>query len=228
MGTPRPKVSVGRPRVSARSSAARARQKPKVGSQQPELGSGLADALFTSTQQRVLGLLFGQPEREFQQVELVRLAGGGSGAVQRELSRLVSAGLVTERQDERRKYLRANPSSALFSELCAIVTKTRGVAVALRAALAPRSADLQCALLFGSVAKGDDRAESDIDVLIVSDVLTLEDTFALLAPVEAALGRTVNPTLYTQAEFLRRRSDGNHFLKAVLAGSYTLLCGGIP
>jgi len=85
---------------------------------------GLADALFSGTQQRVLGLLFGQPERSFYATELIALAGAGSGAVQRELARLAQSGLVTVQPLANRKHYRANPASPIYTELCAIARKT--------------------------------------------------------------------------------------------------------
>ena len=84
----------------------------------------LADALFSGTQQRVLGLLFGQPERSFYATELIALAGAGSGAVQRELARLAQSGLVTVEPLANRKHYRANPASPIYTELCAIARKT--------------------------------------------------------------------------------------------------------
>ena len=67
--------------------------------------TGLADALFTTTQQRVLALLFGQPSRRFYTSELIELTGSGSGAVQRELERLASSGLVNATRIGRQKHI---------------------------------------------------------------------------------------------------------------------------
>lgn len=89
-----------------------------------QASESLASALFTSTQQRVLGLLFGHPSRSYYATELIGLAGVGSGAVQRELARLVSSGLVTVRPVGNQKHYQANPDSPLFHELCAIAQKT--------------------------------------------------------------------------------------------------------
>src|SRR5689334_22338152 len=125
--------------------------------------TGLADALFSRTQQRVLALLFGQPDRSFYASEVIALAGGGSGAVQRELARLTESGLVTLRPLGKQKYYQANPESPLFSELRGIVEKTVGLVEPLRAALMPLSAKIHAAFVFGSVAKREDSASSDID-----------------------------------------------------------------
>lgn len=185
----------------------------------------LADALFTATQQRLLGLLFGQPERSFFVTELIELADVGRGAVQRELARLARSELVVTERHGNQKHYRANPDSPVYAELCSIVGKTVGIAEKIRAALEPLRSRLSLALIYGSVAKQDDAASSDIDLLVVSDDLTLEDLYANLATVERQLGRRVNPTLYTDSEFRQRRSDNNAFLSRVLAGPTVMLEG---
>lgn len=187
--------------------------------------TSLANALFSATQQRVLGLLFGQPERSFFATELISLAGAGSGAVQRETRRLVESGLITMTRVGNQKHYRANHAAPIYSELHGIVVKTLGPAGVLRAALAPLETRILAAVLYGSVAKGSDSAASDIDVLIVADGLTLEAVYAALAPAEKRLGRSVSPTLYTVKEFRRRRAAGNPFVAKVLAGAHTLLAG---
>jgi len=187
--------------------------------------TSLADALFTTTQQRVLALLFGQPARSFFASELIRLTGSGSGAVQRELKRLVSSGLVTVKHIGRQKHFQANPDCPVFDELCAMVRKTVAMAEPIRQALAPLAERIALALIYGSVAKGKDTASSDIDLLIVADGLTLEALFEALAPVEANLARKINPTLYTLAEFEERRAAGNPFLTRILASEYVVLIG---
>lgn len=180
--------------------------------------TGIADALFSATQQRVLALLFGQTGRSFFTNELIGLVGSGSGAVQREVKRLVESGLVTVTRLGSQKHYQANAAAPIYEELRGIVTKTLGPAEVLRTALAPLGDTVRLALVYGSVAKGSDTAQSDIDLLLVSDTLTLEQVYEVLAPVEAQLGRRVSPTLYSVAEFRRRRTSGNPFLTKVLAG----------
>ena len=154
-------------------------------------------------------MLFGQPERSFFATELIALARAGSGAVQRELLRLAESGLATVSRIGNQKHYQANPASPIFEELCGISRKLFGPADVLRAALTPLDQRLHAAWLYGSVAKGSARAQSDIDVLIVADDLTLEDVYSTLNPAEKTLGRTINPTLYTLKEFLRRRNGQN-------------------
>ncbi len=190
-------------------------------------GSALADALFTSTQQRVLALLFGQPNRSFFVTELMSLADSGRGAVQRELGRLAQSGLVTVTKVGSQKHYQANRDSPLFEELCSIIKKTVGLQEPVRAALEPLANKISLALIYGSIAKRSDTAASDIDLLIVSDELTLEEIYAALAPVEKLLDRSVNPTLYTSKEFGHRRKTRNSFVTRVLENPYIVLEGSV-
>jgi len=185
----------------------------------------IADALFSRTQQRVFSLVFGQPERAFGLSELIALAGSGTGAVQREVQKLLDSKLIVVITVGRQKRYQANQAAPIFQELRSIVEKTAGVPGRLRAALAPLADRIRLALLYGSVAKQTDTAMSDIDVLVVSDDLTLEEVFTALQDAERDLGRTVSPTLYTSDEFRRRRRSGHPFLIRVLDGPHVVLAG---
>ena len=189
------------------------------------LPTSLADALFTTTQQRVLSLLFGQPSRSFFASELIELTRSGSGAVQRELKRLSSSGLITVTRIGRQKHFQANADSPVFEELCGLVVKTVAMVEPVREALRPLAERITLAMVYGSAAKGFDRADSDIDLLVVADHMTLEEMYRSLAPVEARLDRRINPALYTPREFAHRRAAGNAFLARVLAGEHIVLIG---
>src|SRR3954451_13839109 len=195
---------------------------PKSGMMMPILGAktvsgrprrkSLADALFTKTQQRVLGVLFGHPERSFYASELIRDAGTGSGAAQRELARLEESGLLVARRIGHQKHYQANAASPLYSELLNIVLKTVGLAEPLRDALKPLSSAIRAAFVYGSVAKATDQSASDIDLMIISDSLTYADVFGALERVTRSLGRKVNPTVYTVPEFSKRSKTENAFV----------------
>lgn len=187
--------------------------------------ANLSDALFTATQQRVLGCLFGQPGRSFSISELIQTTGAGSGAVQRELARLSGSGLLSVEQLGKQKLYRANPASPIHDEIVAIVRKTFGLAMPLREALAPLADHLHAAFVYGSVAKGRDTASSDIDLMLVSDALTYADAMAALHPLMERLGREINPTLYTRAELRKRIAEGNSFVTRVLAQPRLWLIG---
>lgn len=191
----------------------------------PGSTASLADALFTGTQKRVLRLLFGQPGRSFYVTELIKLARAGRGGVQRELSRLERGRLIVPEWQGNRKHFRANAEAPIYQELCSIISKTVGVAEQIRAALGPIESRITLALIYGSVAKQTDTAASDIDLLIVSDDLTLEEVFSHLASAERELGRSIDPALYTRYEFDKRRQRGNEFLRRVLTGPTEVLAG---
>lgn len=185
----------------------------------------LADALFSGTRQKVLGLLFLHPDEDFGIAELIKQANAGSGAVQREIGRLVDSGLVTVIARGRQKRYTANQDAPIFTELCSLVAKTLGPTQVIKKALTTIETQIDLALVYGSVAKNTDRADSDIDLMLVSDTLTLEDVFTAMDPAEQELSRTVNPTLYTTQEFEKRRADDNPFIRKVLNGPYLLLKG---
>ena len=185
----------------------------------------IATALFTDSQIRIFRWLFGQPSREFHLSELRRLSGLGSASLQRELKRLTDAGLVhSERVGNLRRF-RANPQSPVFSELARLTRKTLGAEPLLREALLPLVPALKTAWIFGSVARQSDTAQSDIDVMLVGEDLHLARVLELLLPVEGQLGRKINPTCYTPAEFERRRAEPDSFVNRVLAQPVLPLIG---
>jgi predicted nucleotidyltransferase len=188
--------------------------------------ASLADALFTQTQQRVLGLLFGQPTRSFTVSELIAATAAGSGAVQRELAKLADSGLLTVRRSGNQKHYQANPDAPIHQELVAIVQKTVGMAEPLREALAPLADRIEAAFVYGSVAKRNDTASSDIDLMIVSDTLAYADVVLALDPLQTRLGRAINPTLYARAEFHRRIAQGNAFVSRVMEQPKLWIIGG--
>src|SRR5688572_5556598 len=128
---------------------------------------GLASALFSSVQLRVLSLLFARPDKEFQLTELIKLARSGRGAVQRELEKLSKAGIVEVSSRENRKTYRANRLSPIFDELHGLIIKTVGLLEPIRNALRKFCSDVTVAFVYGSVAKGTDTARSDIDLTII-------------------------------------------------------------
>lgn len=186
----------------------------------------LSEALFAGVQQRVLGLLFGQPDQAFHGNEIMKLTGSGKGGLQRELRRLTESGLVQVTKVGNQKRYQANPASPIFGELCGIVQKTFGLTDELRKALLPLASQIALAFVYGSVAKRTDTARSDIDLLVVSDTLSYQDLLAALEDSETRLGRKISPTLYTAADLARRRAEGNHFILRLLEQPKLFLIGG--
>ena len=177
--------------------------------------TSLADALFPKVRQRVLAVLFGTPDRSFYANEVIALAQSGSGAVQRELAGLSEAGLLTVRKQGNQKHYQANASAPVFAELRSMVLKTMGLADVLRVALAPLAEQIAAAFIYGSVARQQDTAHSDVDVMIVSSTLGYGEVFGALESATVALGRKVNPTLYTPADWAKRIEQDSAFVTRV-------------
>ena len=185
----------------------------------------VADALFSGLQQRLLAVLFGQPDRSFYGNELLRHTGTGRGALQRELEKLVSADLVTVTPIGNQKHYQANAAAPIFAELRGIVMKTLGLADVLRTALNAVADRIELAFVFGSVAKGTDTATSDIDLMVVTETLSYADLFEGLAAAEQVLGRKVNPMLYTPAALAEKVRTENSFVLRVLSQPKIFLIG---
>lgn len=177
--------------------------------------ASLAGALFTPVQQRVLGLLFGQPDRRFQSAELIRLAQGGTGGVHRQLKRLEASGLLTVTRSGNQLFYQANADSPIFEDLHGLISKTAGLAEPLRRALAAHAQTITAAFVYGSVAKGTDRATSDIDLMVLSDSLSYSEAFGSLQTVEAELGRPVNPTVMRSATWRAKRAKKDSFVSRI-------------
>ena len=180
------------------------------------MNTAIGDALFTKAQQKVLAVLFGQPEQSFYLNEVVRLADMGRGAISRELSKLTDAGLLVMHKQGTQNHYQANHASPIMHELVAIVRKTFGVAAVLKIALAPILPQLEQAFVYGSIAKGNEHAGSDVDVMLVGDNLSYSEVMQLLEAAELQLQRTVNPTIYTPEEFAQRLEQGQSFLTKVM------------
>ena len=176
----------------------------------------LSDALFPVTKQRVLGILYGQPDRSFYANELIKLAASGSGAVQRELETLTHSGLVSLKQVGNQKHYQANANSPIFNELRAIIQKTVGLADPLRQALQAMADQISAAFVYGSVAKHTDTASSDIDLMVIAEDLGYGALFTALEEASVTLGRPVNPTILSLDEFHNRITKQESFLTRVM------------
>jgi predicted nucleotidyltransferase len=176
------------------------------------LPTTLANALFTPVQQRVLGLLFGQPKRRFQSAELIRLVDSGTGATHRVVKRLARSGLVLESVDGRQKYYQANPDSPVFDELVALVRKTVGLAGPIRDALVPLADRIRAAFVYGSIASGGDRADSDIDLMVIADHLDYPTLFEAVQVAEGQLARSIDCRVMTPSEWQSKRARSDSFV----------------
>lgn len=186
---------------------------------------GLADALFSKVQQRVLGLLFINADRSFYTNEIVRFVNSGIGVVQRELEKLAQSGLVTTKKIGNQKHYQANSDTPIFAELRGIVLKTVGLVDILHLALLPLSDKIHAAFIYGSIAKGSDTAKSDIDVFIIGTELAYADVYVALSAYESSIGRPVNPSIYSTQELQRKLAEDNTFVSRVLNQPKIFLIG---
>ena len=187
--------------------------------------SQLADALFTTTQQRVLGLLYTQPEKSFYTKEILRMTGMGVATIKRELDRMLAAGLLTFTKSGNQHHYQANPQCPIYEELLSIVRKTFGITDVVRTALEPIKDSIVYAFVYGSIAKGTEKAKSDIDLMLIGNNLSYGKVMGLLIPVEGKLGRSINPTIYSMREFKKRLGEKNSFLTRVLAQEKLIVMG---
>ena len=186
----------------------------------------LGDLLFGQTRGRILALLYGHAGQTFYLRQISREIGASVGAVQRELETLSNIGLIDRSNSGHQVYFQANRAHPVFAELNALVAKTVGVFQLLSSALAPFAKKISLAFVYGSMARQDEKAGSDVDLMVVGDV-TLDEVLEQLAPVERAIGRSINPTLYSIKEFKAKLKSGNHFLSSVLRGETVPLIGDL-
>jgi predicted nucleotidyltransferase len=197
--------------------------KAPLGNINPNMGSlamkeiGIASALFSSVQGRVLALIFGHPDRSFYTSEIVRNVRSGTGAVERELSRLQRSGLVSVERIGNQKHYRANRQSPIFEELQSLILKTVGMTEPLRESLEPYSENIKVAFVYGSVAKGTDTARSDIDLILIGEDLAYPDLYGRLQKAESALHRQVNPTFLSLEDWRRKVAQKNPFITKINA-----------
>lgn len=175
----------------------------------------LMDLLFTTYRQRILSELLLHPESSYHVRELARVTDTAAGTLHKELTRLAEAGLLLREEQGNQVRYRANRQCPVFSELAGLFRKTTGLAGVLANALQPLAHNIETALVFGSVARGEETASSDIDLLIVGDVGFAEAVKAL-HPAQAVLSREINPVIYSSAEIQQRIKSKDHFIRQIL------------
>jgi len=174
----------------------------------------LVDIVSSRVKAEILRLLFGLRQPELHLRELARQSGLSLGTVQQELRRLTRVGVVSARKDGNRVYYRANALHPVHGELRSLVLKTNGLAGVLHQVLLDKQ--VLVAFVFGSVARGDTRAESDVDLMVIGPV-GLRRLTQLLSGVAEKLGREVNPHILAPEELKERKQQGDHFVTSVLA-----------
>ncbi|MEY2342053.1 nucleotidyltransferase domain-containing protein [Acidithiobacillus sp. IBUN Pt1247-S3] len=163
----------------------------------------------------MLSLLYGQPERSFYTKEILRLTGMGVATIKRELDRMLAAGILNMTRIGNQHHYQANPRCPIYGELLGIVKKTFGATEVIRLALEPLVGRIDRAFIFGSVASGKETAASDIDLLIIGDP-GFANVVGALYPVQAMLGREVNPKIYRREEWEQLNNAKNGFVTEVM------------
>lgn len=189
-----------------------------------DLSNATTPSLFGATRRAVLALLFGHPEEAYYLRQIARSTSSGLGAVQRELRLLAAAGVIRRTVRGNQVYFQANERSPIFADLKGLVTKTMGAGDALRSALAPLASKIRVAFIFGSVARGDERPDSDIDVLLVATA-GFDEVVSAFAKPQQSLSREINPTVYPPEEFRSKLGAGHHFLTSVFQQPKIFLVG---
>lgn len=182
------------------------------------------DSLFPSVRQGVLAGTLGRPEKWWYLSELAEFLHTRPSSLQRELSSLEQSGILQQRRDGRRTYFKAETRSPIFRELRSIFQKTVGLIPSLRVALAPFADKITCAFVYGSIARREEHATSDVDLMVIGTV-GLGDLAPSLRKAEKRLGRKVNVTNYSVSEFRKKVVEGDHFLTTVLKGSLQFVEG---
>ena len=186
--------------------------------------SPLASVLFGKSMQAIFSQLFGRPDEAFYLRELARSADISASSLQRDLAALTHAGVIERTARGHQVYFRANHACPIYEELRGLVVKTFGVTEILTVALHPLAGKIDAAFIYGSVARGEERAGSDIDLFIIGSA-TFAQVVQAVTPAQGKLGREINPTVYPRVEFVQTARDKSHFVDTVLSGRKLFLIG---
>ena len=184
----------------------------------------LLDAVLPKTRQGILAATLVQPEKTWYVSELARRMGVPSSSLQRELQGLTDAGILKSHRQGRMVYFQANTDSPIYPDLRGLLLKTSGLVNVLSCALKPLATKIRAAFVYGSIASGQARTDSDIDLIVVGGLVPQE----LAIPLRRArdlLGREINPTVFASAEFDKRRAAKDPFLTEVMSKPQLLVIG---
>jgi len=184
----------------------------------------LLDALFPGTRQKVLTATLARPEKWWYLSELAVFLRTRPSSLQREIAALAASGILEQRRDGGRNYFRAESRSPIFRDLRNIFEKTAGLIPTLQTALRPFAEKVSCCFVYGSVARREERATSDVDVMVIGQI-GLAELSPALRKAEKQLGRVVNITSYSVDEFRERLARGDHFLTSIVKGRLQFVKG---
>jgi len=184
----------------------------------------LSDVLFSEYRKRILGLLLLHPEQSYHVRELARLTNTSAGTLHKELSKLSDAGILQGKKVGNQQHYSANVQCPIFEELASIFRKTSGLVDVIAGALSSVKNQIQFAIVFGSVARGEQQANSDIDVMVIGDI-GFGDVVTLLHDSQATLKREINPVVYSMASFKSRVEKNDSFIHAILTKPKLFIIG---
>lgn len=173
------------------------------------------DALFSTVRRQVLGAMLLHPQKRWYLSELARHLCAAASHLHRELAALVEAGILTRQVEGRQTYFEANPACPFLPELTGLLRKLIGAPAVLEQELRPLRDKIQCAFIYGSLARGEEDSESDVDLMVIGET-SVTDLVPALRRTERALGRPVNPTVYPATELARKSKEGHHFIRSVM------------
>lgn len=186
--------------------------------------SPLSDLLWGQIRGGILALLYGHVDQSFYVRQIARHLKASVGTVQRELERLTQTGLIKRSASGNQVYYQVDDSNPVFTDMRSLVNKTVGVFNVLENILKPLAERITVAFVYGSVARGEETAKSDIDLMIIGEV-KLDEILSQMEKIEQTLGRPANPTVYSAKEFRSKIEAGNHFVNAVMKGKKVFLIG---
>jgi len=184
----------------------------------------MAAVLFPGTKRKILALFFLNSDQEYYFSEVVRLTGTRQGVIQRELKSLTEAEILNTEKRGRQKFYSVNKSHPIFPDLRKIIFKTFGVIDQVKEALKPLEKKIKVAFIHGSFAKGEEVAGSDIDLFVIGRT-PLDEVVSTLSSVENAIGREINPSLFSETEFKKKFSQKNHFIRSVMKSDKEFVIG---
>ena len=181
-------------------------------------------ALLSPTRQAVLAATFLRPEKSWYLSELASHLGTRPSSLQRDVDSLVRVGVLEKHVDGRRSYIKANQDSPIFPEIRSLIEKTSGIVPLLQEAVGQFGKNIQWAFIYGSLARSEEAAKSDVDLMLIGNVSTMEMVPALQR-LEKTVGREINPTVFTKEDFLKNIAQQNHFLLTVMSAGKIMLKG---
>ena len=182
----------------------------------------LAELLSSRARAEIFRLLFSGTGEELHVREIERRSGLNDSTLRQELRKLVRLDLVQSRRDSNRVYYRAKTESPLYPEIRNLVLKTSGLSDVLKSALADKR--IRVAFVFGSIASGEEKAGSDVDLMVIGQ-LGLRDLSRLLSGIEEKIGREVNPHVLREEEFRKRIRAKEHFVSSVMEAPKLFVIG---